>query len=290
MKKAVSKLPWGVSKRLEFIELQLLWEGEISRGVIQEKFDISTPQASNDLKVYQEAAPHNIQYDTRRKRYLASDRFEPVFIKPDPSQYLLQLRQLADNAITQQQSWLTFIPDYCTMPVPVRSISPHILGRIVRAIKDKKSLRLQYQSLSEKNSGPKWRWITPHAFAADGQRWHVRAYCHIDNKFKDFILSRFLNVGEFGEPLAASVDDKYWHIHFKVELKPNPKLTESQRRIIAHDYCMKKERVTITLRQCLLYYFKTRLCLDQKPTDNPYAMPVVIANKTAFDKALKEAS
>ena len=52
---------------------------------------------------------------------------------------------------------------------------------------------------------PIWRRITPHAFGYDGFRWHVRAYCHLDNKFKDFLLPRILEVrGRTSRALTAS--------------------------------------------------------------------------------------
>lgn len=285
-----SDLRWGVEKRLEFIELNLFWEGEINRNTLTNKFKISVLQASHDIKLYKGRAPNNIRYDTNLKRYLIGQKFRPAFIKPDPDQYLLQLKQLADKALTHQESWLTYLPDYCTMPMPRRQISAEILRSVVMTIKAGKSLHLKYQSLSEKTGGPKWRWITPLALATDGHRWHVRAYCHEAQKFKDFILSRFLDVGEMAEGQAAPADDIYWHKYFDVVLKPNPKLTKSQREIIALDYGMKKGQVSISVREALLYYFQTRLNLDRKPTDNPYAMPVVIANQSAFENALKEAS
>jgi hypothetical protein len=53
--------------------------------------------------------------------------------------------------------------------------------------------------MSKVRPEPVWRRMTPHAFGYDGFRWHVRAYCHLDNKFKDFLLPRILDIGELGE-------------------------------------------------------------------------------------------
>jgi predicted DNA-binding transcriptional regulator YafY len=57
-----------------------------------------------------------------------------------------------------------------------------------------RSVEIFYQSMNRTRPEPIWRRITPHAFGHDGLRWHVRAYCHIDSKFKDFILSRTFKV------------------------------------------------------------------------------------------------
>lgn len=67
---------------------------------------------------------------------------------------------------------------------------------------------------------PTWRWVTPHALSNDSLRWHVRAYCHIDKKFKDFLLSRCLEARGDGEPGAAWGDDVFWNETFVVELSP----------------------------------------------------------------------
>ena len=81
-------LKWGVERRLEFIEFRLYWEGGVNRSDIIEAFDVSVPQASKDLTLYQERAPHNAVYDKSAKRYVASNEFQPCFLKPDAGQYL----------------------------------------------------------------------------------------------------------------------------------------------------------------------------------------------------------
>lgn len=37
-------------------------------------------------------------------------------------------------------------------------------------------------------------WVCPHAIAFDGFRWHARAFCLTDEVFKDFLLSRMLEI------------------------------------------------------------------------------------------------
>jgi predicted DNA-binding transcriptional regulator YafY len=76
------------------------------------------------------------------------------------------------------------------MPVPTRRIDPTFLKQFVSVIRAGNSIEINYQSMNHSRPGAIWRRITPHAFAHDGLRWHVRAFCHIDSKFKDFILSR----------------------------------------------------------------------------------------------------
>ena len=71
---------------------------------------------------------------------------------------------------------------------------------------------------------------------------------------------------------------------------PNPKLSENQQAVVAHDYCMENGRISISVRKSFLYYFKKRLRLDvAEILDEPAETPVVIENKVTFDKALSEA-
>jgi hypothetical protein len=71
------------------------------------------------------------------------------------------------------------------------------------------------------------------AFGNDSLRWHVRAYCHVDNKFKDFLLSRCLEARSSGEAVASPEDDVFWNETFLVVLSPNPALSSNQRAIVA---------------------------------------------------------
>jgi predicted DNA-binding transcriptional regulator YafY len=176
------------------------------------------------------------------------------------------------------------------MPIPHRRVDVSVLRDLLTAIRDSKSIEIHYQSMSARRPKPEWRRITPHAFGNDGLRWHVRAYCHIDEKFKDFILSRCLKTRSLGEPGAKPQDDRLWSDRFSVALAPNPALSESQQTVIAQDYEMKDGSAKVSVRRALLYYFQKRLRLDiADKLDNPQEIPVVVSNRAEFDAALAEA-
>jgi hypothetical protein len=282
---------WGVEKRLEFIEFRLFWEGGINRAEIMVQFGVSVPQASKDLSLYEEKAPGNLAYNKSEKRYFASPIFKPVFLKPEADRYLAQLRSVSDNLLAPDETWLPDMPDHDAMPVPHRRVDVHVLRSVVAAIRHKRALEIQYQSMNVARPEPMWRWITPHAFGYDGTRWHLRAYCHVDRKFKDFILSRFLKTRDEGKAGAAPADDNRWTEFFEVVLSPNPSLSEEQQRVIALDYNMTDGQVTVPVRRALLYYFRKRLRLDvAEVLDSPHESPVVVSNREAFANALAEAT
>ena len=285
------RLRWGVEKRLEFIEFRLFWEGAINRSDLVDNFGVSVPQASKDISRYEEMAPGNITYDKRGKRYIRAEGFKPVLQEPSADRYLVELQNEATKDSLAFDSWLSSAPPVEFMPVPHRSVSVEILRAALDAIAHKRSMEIFYQSMNPNRAEPTWRWISPHAFANDGFRWHIRAYCHIDDMFKDFLLSRVMDVRGTDDPKEFGDNDRYWNERLNVFLIPNPALAETQQRVIATDYGMKDGRVQIPIRKALLYYFKKRLRLDvAEALDRPREAPVTVENMDEFNAALNESS
>ena len=281
---------WGVEKRMEFIEFRLFWEGRINRADIIDHFGVSVPQASKDLTLYENEAPGNLHYDKSAKRYRASDDFKPVFLEPNASAYFAHLSSTQGPHDGPMEAWLASVPNFDVIPIPHRRIDTNVLHDALKAIRERLSLEVRYQSMNVRRPAPEWRRITPHALGNDGLRWHVRAFCHIDNKFKDFILSRCMSARKIDAPGAASKDDQLWHDHFAVQLVPNPELSENQQDVIARDYEMQGGSAEVLVRKALLYYFQKRLRLDVADGfDDPKETPVVVANRAEFDAALAEA-
>lgn len=277
-------------QRLEFIEFRLFWEGGVNRSDLINQFGVSVPQASNDLTAYRELAPENVTYDLNGKRYVPAIGFRPKFLKPNPDRYLAQLKAMSDGILGIDDTWLSRQPDTGVFPIPTRRIDAGVLRAILGAVRKQCAVHVEYQSTSLENPDPIWRWISPHAFGFDGLRWHVRAFCHRDNRFKDFILGRCLAAGEHRLPAASAESDWQWQTFFEVVLEPNPDLTDSQQRAIALDYNMSAGKVSVRVRFALLYYFYKRLRFDvAEYVDAPRERPVVVANRKAFEGALEKA-
>lgn len=279
---------WGPEQRLEFIEFRLFWDGGVRRGDIISRFNVSTPQASTDLANYRELAPENMEYDSTLKRYVATAAFAPRFLKPNADRYLVQLKAIADGVIKLDETPIIAPPNVDALPIPHRRVEPRILKALLETIRNQRGLSVHYHSMNPKRPDAQWRSITPHAFANDGLRWHIRAFCHEEHIFKDFILSRFLDIGQQERAAAKAEADTQWFSTFNVILAPNPKLSEGQQRMIALDYDMPDGQLTLPVRCALLYYFNKRLRLDVASTvDDPKETPVVVVNKKEFDQAMK---
>jgi predicted DNA-binding transcriptional regulator YafY len=141
---------------------------------------------------------------------------------------------------------------------------------------------VKYQSLS--NPEPRWRWIAPHAIAFDGFRWHARAFCLSDKRFKDFLLSRMLKIRGAQESDASAADDSDWHSDVTLEIAPHPDLSETQAKVIALDYGMRGGKAKIKVRRALLYYALRRLGLDTDPAARePQDQQIVLLNAEELD-------
>jgi len=281
---------WGVEQRLEFIEFRLFWEGSINRADIKDFFGVSVPQASKDLTLYQERAPGNMEYDTRAKRYVAAEKFVLRFLDPDPYVYLAQLRAVSEGTIPTHDSWIADLPRADIALTPKRDIDIGVLRRILDAVREGASVEIFYQSMNKARPEPIWRRITPHAFGFDGFRWHVRAYCHLEHKFKDFLLPRILEIGAKGEPGATGEQDWLWNNYFDVIVGPHPALTASQQKVVVKDYGLDHGNGVFSVRYAMLFYVLKRLgLLGDAVKQSPHTQHIVTINRKETEAALEKA-
>lgn len=289
MKSAVDKIRWGTERRLEFIEFRLYWEGGVRRGDITEKFGVSTPQASTDLGLYQQLAPGNLVYDSSEKRYVSKEDFKPIFLDLRADSYLAHLHDASGDRVRLTDSWMGEVPSAALMPIPNRRVKSDVLRALIRAIREKRSIEVLYQSMNKENLHKAWRWISPHSLVNDGARWHVRAFCHSRRAFRDFLLSRCDATKKFGEAESAIDNDVAWNELFEVQLHPNPNLNEFQRRGVMEDYEMANGNLSIFIRKALLFYFEKNLRLDVPDIEgNPAATPLKILNYEEFKIAMSQ--
>lgn len=281
---------WGAEQRLEFIEFRLFWEGSINRADLVQCFGVSVPQASKDLACYHDRAPGNMAYDKRGKRYVAAEKFVLRFLDPDPYVYLAQLRSVTEGVVPAHDSWIAILPNADVALTPKRDIDIEVLRWILEAVRAANSLEIFYQSMNSKRPDPMWRRITPHAFGFDGFRWHARAYCHIENRFKDFLLPRILEVRGKGKPGATGEQDWLWNNFFDVVIGPHPDLTESQKKVVAKDYGLDHGNGVLSVRYAMLFYVLKRLgLLGDATKQSARTQHIVALNRKETEAALEKA-
>jgi hypothetical protein len=283
MAEEIERRSWGQTRRFEFMEWKLFWEGRLNRRDIEEMFGVSTPQASVDLRNYRDTAGGNIIYDATEKGFLPSPDMRPQFLRVSANRLLLQLRAWLTGALQREDLWFRDLPPVDMTPDIVRHVDETLLRSLFRAIRQRQALAVRYQSLS----GSRWRRIAPHALAFDGYRWHARAWCCERGDFRDFVLSRIDEVGAL-EPAAYEVeDDVEWTRKIKLELCAHPRLEAEQRQAIERDYHMTGGCREIEVRLSMAFYFIKRMNLDL-PDLPPARAQIQMRNLEAVQAAIAQ--
>ncbi|UVO30334.1 WYL domain-containing protein [Bradyrhizobium arachidis] len=249
---------WGLQRRFELIEWRAYWLGRINRSDLEDRFGVSTPQASADLRSYQEAAPGNIEYDATEKAYVPSEKFHPEFLRLSADRYLIQLDAILNGAVPAVDTWFGSPPPAAVMPTVARSVDAETLRTLLKAITWRREVEVEYQSLTSARR----RGIVPHSLAFDGHRWHVRAWCAERLSFRDFVLSRILSVGDSRPSDVDPTNDVVWNTMVALKIVPHPALAPAQKKAIELDYGMEDGVLVLNSRLALAYYVIRRLNLD----------------------------
>ncbi|WP_236597400.1 helix-turn-helix transcriptional regulator [Paraburkholderia kirstenboschensis] len=226
-------------------------------------FGINPAQAAMDFRLYMERHPGNMDYNKSRKRYLPLSGFQPQVIKPTTLDEFVPMTSPR-------------IP-VATWPLPKRRATPQVLLAMVTAVRERHKIEVKYQSMTGET--PTWRWLSPHAFATDGERWHVRAFCHTLGDFRDFVLGRILST-RHGKPGGEDpAFDQEWSTTVEVTVTPNPDLDAGKRAAIAAEYDLppKTLKLTLELPESMLFYVKAKFAPETDP--NPAAHQIVVGRQ-----------
>jgi hypothetical protein len=264
MDSADRDLRWGVTKRLEFIDFRLFWDGSFNRKDLVDFFGISEQQASSDIALYQARADRNLKYDRSQKTFVRSDGFEPEFIGPFSDRYLLQLMAVQNGWMSSSDTWFSKAP-----PVDVvgfikrRSTSPGILIQILDAIKLNAELEIEYASLTGSPAGK--RTIAPHSFLFAAGRWYVRAWSKEHNDFRDYSINRIAIAFLLGPSDVGADHDLEWHHTMELILVPNPTLDKLKQAAVAAEYDMVADELRVPSRLSAAFYIINEHNLDVEP-------------------------
>ncbi|ACY51391.1 WYL domain-containing protein [Vibrio diabolicus] len=269
---------WDLLFRYRMIEIIALWEGRLNTNHLIQSFGIGRQQASKDINTYLvDVAPGNLIYDKRLKGYKPSDSFVPKLTSGHADEYLHILSRSEDMAVTFADLNMGF--ENTTMVRPVtRSISPEILRPLVQAIREKKRVDICYTSL--KDGECSGRIISPHTLVCTPLRWHVRAYCEHAGGFRDFVLSRIHGIPDINE--QATYDkhaDELWITKVNVDIVPDPRLNEKQKKVIEKDYAMSDGVLSIATNASLIRYVLDAYSIDiHTQKSNPQGQQIVLGN------------
>lgn len=279
------EIRWVQAQRLQFIDFRLYWEGRINRGDLIDFYGISPQQASADLQEYLQMAGDSVYYDKSAKSYRSAEEFRPKFVPDQPYDYLYRLLSADLEPNGKSDSFIGTVPSSATLPNIQRHIDTQIFKAIIEGIREKLAIEIQYQSMTSPDA--QWRWISPHALGFDGLRWHVRAYCHRHEEFRDFVFARMLNMRNKQSSDVDRLEDLDWTRYIQVRIGPHPELSEAQKKVIELDYGMENSESVFEVRAALVFYFLQRFSLDKESKKkSPRARQIVLLNSDELERYL----
>ncbi len=282
--KMLHEIKFVTRQRLQFIEIMAYYCGSISRSVLAKAYGISDPAATKDLKLYNELAPGNLEYNPSLFSFVPCVNFDEVFADLNPKHILPMFAQNLLSTDNPSADAAIYGITAESLPFPVRLPDKSVLAPLINAMKNERQLKVIYHSLSQSlnDTTEKSRIIEPHALVNNGLRWHVRAYDHEHYDFRDFVLSRFSQTELLNE--AAESNQRYdddWNEFITLKLLAHPGLGEKQKRALSYDYDMKNSIIEIQVRRSLLGYLLQQMKVDTShdASLNPSAYQLVVANR-----------
>ncbi|HIF9188811.1 TPA: helix-turn-helix transcriptional regulator [Photobacterium damselae] len=276
----MSKWPfrWDLLARYRMIEIVALWEGRLNTGHLMQSFGIGRQQASKDINTYlADVAPDNLIYDKQLKGYKPSDSFIPQLTSGHADEYLHILARSEDITVTFDELDMGFENVAMVRPV-TRSISPQVLRPLVQAIREKKRVDICYTPLKDGEAVE--RIISPHTLVCTPIRWHVRAYCEHARDYRDFVLSRIQGIPDINDQATHNkYADKFWSTEVNINIEPDPRLSDKQKKVVEKDYAMKDGVLCIKTNASLVRYVLDAYSIDihiQK--SNPQIQQIVLQN------------
>jgi predicted DNA-binding transcriptional regulator YafY len=237
--------------RLRAIELVAYWEGRLITTQLMDWFGISRQQASTDIKLYNnEFNPDSLIHSPAVKGYVPAAGFQPVLSSGHINEYMGLLAGQGSQPMAQI---LENHPSVATVQLPDRAVRPEVVREVIKTCRNGGSLRILYASMS--NPQLHERVISPHTLVYTGFRWHVRAWCHKRQAFRDFLLSRIDRTPKTSDENAPPADaDSHWHELITLSLIPNLLLTDAQKTLVERDFGMPEGRLQLTVRKALAHY------------------------------------
>jgi hypothetical protein len=253
---------WATRQRLHYIEIMAFYAGVITRSDVARAFGISDAAATKDLKLYSDLAPGNLMYNHGVFGFVPNDAFAAVFADLSPATVLpIIAANLAESGGPYGKDLIYGLAT-ASLPLPTRLPGQQVLAQITRAMRGRRKLRVNYRSLSGRESQAP-RILEPHTLVNSGIRWHVRAYSEETFDFRDFVLSRITQAECLNDQAESGEQyDDDWVEMECLKLGPHAKLDEQRRASLLLDYGGQGEVIEVKVRRALIGYVLQRLNVD----------------------------
>ncbi|MCC9621406.1 WYL domain-containing protein [Thalassospira sp. MA62] len=267
-------------ERFCFIEEMLIWRGSLNRIDLVQTFQISENHASQVIKGYERWCPNNLKYDLRTKTFRPSENFKATYADANAANYLTKLNRFSNSTNVNDKS-LPFLVPIARMPEIESALDQTVLRKVIHAIHEGHGLQVEYQSMSR--PAPHRRTLWPHSMINGGNRWLARCFDEESYEFRDFALSRILELNLLAEnrPDQASPEfDSLWAESVEVNLIANPDLSAQQLKAVEKEYCFAGKHLpcSVSVQKAVVPYFLDRYGLRKRENYNTTHAAVLIEN------------
>lgn len=243
-------------------------------------------KATNDIKRYvTQYNPTGLEYSREQKGYLPTREFKPVLTQGHINEYMDLLSGLVSQTIP-----VTLIaePHIAAVQLPDRAVKPEVVRNLIQACRKQQAIDITYRSMN--NPKPHQRQLSPHTLIYTGFRWHVRGFCHKNEQYRDFVISRISKISPSGQGYIGIEHDQHWSEEVTLEIVPNSNLSKEQQALISNDFMMKNGTLKLTTRQALAHYTLHRYQVASQPEEirNATQFPLELRNKNMIKPFLFE--
>ena len=202
-------------------------------------------------------------YDRSLKRYVPGRNFKAPSRLQNAHLFLDHLR--GQEMVTHYRDFETWEPDNEVLFEDVERYgrmqpSNKITSAVTTGLRRQQLLRVKYRSRSREDV----RTLSPNRLLYAANRFHLRAYCHSRDGYRDFVLTRMVSAepvskmiaDELGLQWKSGDGDTAWFEQRVVRLKPNPELPEEIQEVLARDFPMEGGELRITCNAATELYVK----------------------------------
>jgi predicted DNA-binding transcriptional regulator YafY len=258
-------------QRFGYIETLLAWTGKVYAGEVAEYFHVARQTAQGFINAYRKAYPNQMEYDYRQKRHIRSKSFKQILTQEETLTYLDFIRGQTLVGKYWDSESVSEVPlvDVDRMGRP--GLSHKIVEAVLAGLSDHKRVLILYQNKTIDPKAVTWRMISPNHLVHADNRYHVRAYYHKNQVYRDFVLSRILDA-EFQKnekperEWVSGKEDKAWSTRITLRFHPNSKLTGAQTQAVIKGYKLDSDGcLRIETNKALDFYVQRKmLSIDLK--------------------------
>lgn len=240
-------------RQLAYMVKRIFWNGKLQRQDLCRVFDVSAAQGSLLLSRLKDNFPGKIE--AKGKGYAFIEGFVPEEVGSEV--FFSDL--LAAYFAGERPDFFSGVKvPYQVHPAYADHGDPVVVRAIVRALQEKKALKVDYVSL-DPGAKATSRTIEPVELEYREGRWHLKAYCYLREEWRHFVISRILEVKSLEEPTYNWIRSGGEEMaRVMARYVPHRLLTLDQKRVIERQFDMESGILKVRLLPDEIFYFEKR--------------------------------